>query len=230
MFERLTSACSKAITPFFIQYAKYIPEIVDGLNIVCGGINYALQRFQVPVTLNKIIEFTQTEKELLSNQFKLTTQLNNPSSPESALLLKSTRMSIWLGGILVGYLGLGQQLLCNLALITTGFLSSDSAPINAADMAFYWFSLLVTVIAENTSITSAFIYLVPFYAVLKFCLFYSILKYEILRTYMKKSTYDYLVNIKPDADVEAILRKAKLIVSDQKPSGVGFGANHQKRA
>ena len=80
MFERLTSAFSTAITPFFIKYAKYIPEIVDGMNILCGGVNYAFQRFNVPITLNKIMEFTQSEKELLSNPIKLSNQLNNISS------------------------------------------------------------------------------------------------------------------------------------------------------
>jgi hypothetical protein len=214
MFARITSICASAITPTFIQYAKYIPEMVDGMNIVCGGINFLLQQLKFPFSLNKIVEFTATEKEMLANPIKLASQLAIASSKESALLQKTARCSIWLGGLMVGYMGLGQQLLCNLALIANGFISSEIYEVSANDVSFYWFALLSTVVLENAVFSKTVIAFVPFYAIVKFSVFYALLRYETLRQPVKKSTYDYLMSIKSDADIEMILRRAKQLVAE----------------
>ena len=216
MFDQLVTACSQATKPTFVKYAKFLPEIVDGLNILCAGFNFAIQKLHIPFTLQKFTEFSESQKEVFRSQFKLTNELENTNSAEYVILEKSVRSMIWIGVLLIGYLGLGQCLLCNIILISFGFLTIPSdKSAQSKDMSYYWFLMLVSVLVESNSLTWMFLSVVPFYAFIKFCFFYALLTYEAVRTPVVKYTYGRINEFRQNVNPDEIIRKAKQMTTNR---------------
>ena len=214
MFDQIIRYCTRSGSSLFIKYAKFFPEVVDGVNIICTGLNFVFKKAQLPIVLEKFANFTDKDKEILRNSTALAVKIQDTSSKESVLLEKTVRTLLWLAILFIGYIGFGQWLLCNIVLIVGGLITTPKEKgVEVKDISYYWFLLTSSIFLESVSVIAVVFSFIPMYAFIKFVLFYAALNYAVVRQKIKQVMQKYLTNFKAELDVDEILSKAKKITS-----------------